>query len=172
MNHRLTYFMAKFRLAFLSLAFASIAALTLAPTQANAALSIPIDTGKFTGTFNINSFTSQMVNGVPQLAAVGTLVGSEKKEKHGVLNTIVVGNIVVPATLTGSCAILHLDLGPLNLDLLGLEVKLSEIILDITALTGPSNLLGNLLCTIAGLLNPAQLLGLIDALNQLIDLLS
>jgi hypothetical protein len=156
----------------MDLAFASFAALTLAPTQANAALSIPIDTGKFTGVFNINSFTSQIVNGTPQLAAVGSLVGTDKKSKHGVLNSVVVGNIVVPVTLTGSCPILHLELGPLDLDLLGLEVQLSEIVLDITALIGPSNLLGNLLCSIAGLLDPAQLSTLIGVLNQILDLLS
>lgn len=54
----------------------------------------------------------------------------------------------------GECPILFLELGPLFLDLLGLQVSLSKITLDITAVAGEGNLLGNLLCAIAGLLDP------------------
>jgi hypothetical protein len=39
------------------------------------------------------------------------------------------------------CDILFLDLGPISLDLLGLTVDLSQIILDINAVPGPGNLL-------------------------------
>jgi hypothetical protein len=72
-----------------------------------------------------------------------------------------------------SCPILHLVLGPLNLNLLGLNVTLNQVILDITAIPGPGNLLGNLLCDIAGLLNPGGALtgalqGLAAALNNLL----
>ena len=52
-----------------------------------------------------------------------------------------------------SCDILRLRLGPLDLDLLGLIIHLDRIVLDITAEAGPGNLLGNLLCAIAGLLD-------------------
>jgi hypothetical protein len=70
------------------------------------------------------------------------------------------------------CDILFLDLGPLNLDLLGLTVDLSRIILDINAVPGAGNLLGNLLCAVAGLLDPSSgLLTLIENLGQLLDLL-
>jgi hypothetical protein len=72
------------------------------------------------------------------------------------------------------CDILHLVLGPLDLDLLGLQVHLDKIVLDIVANPGPGNLLGNLLCAITGLLDegPAGLLGRITAiLNQILDLL-
>jgi len=60
------------------------------------------------------------------------------------------------ATLEGleandACTILTLDLGPLDLDLLGLVVELSAIDLDITAERGPGNLLGNLLCAVTGI---------------------
>lgn len=48
-----------------------------------------------------------------------------------------------------SCPILHLVLGPLNPNLLGLNVSLNQVILDITAIPGPGNLLGNLLYDIA-----------------------
>jgi hypothetical protein len=56
-----------------------------------------------------------------------------------------------------TCPILHLDLGPLNLTLLGLNVHLNEVILDITATSGSGNLLGNLLCSVSNLLNQSPL---------------
>ena len=65
-----------------------------------------------------------------------------------------------PLTLTpgatpegASCPILNLSLGPINLDLLGLNIDTSPICLDITAVPGSGALLGNLLCGIANLLN-------------------
>jgi hypothetical protein len=74
------------------------------------------------------------------------------------------------------CDILHLTLGPLDLDLLGLVIHLDRVVLDITAVSGPGNLLGNLLCAIANLLNgsPLDLSGLqalANFLNQLLVLL-
>ncbi len=76
-----------------------------------------------------------------------------------------------------TCAILHLELGPLNLTLLGLNVVLDNcangaITLDITAVTGRGNLLGNLLCELlgGGLINIGSTLQ--GILNQIIALLS
>ncbi len=51
------------------------------------------------------------------------------------------------------CDVLFLDLGPLFLDLLGLEVNLDPVVLDIDAVPGAGNLLGNLLCAVTGLLD-------------------
>jgi hypothetical protein len=42
------------------------------------------------------------------------------------------------------CAVLHLVLGPLHLDLLGLVVDLNKVVLDLTAV--PGTLLGNIFC--------------------------
>ena len=68
-----------------------------------------------------------------------------------------------------ACDILNLDLGPLYLDVLGLVVDLSDVQLDITAEPGPGNLLGNLLCAVAGLLDgPGGGLG--NLLNRLLGL--
>ena len=75
------------------------------------------------------------------------------------------------------CPILDLELGPLDLNLLGLRVELNQVVLDITAIPGPGNLLGNLLCAVAGLLDGVDLgdvLGnllqsLIDALIRLLE---
>lgn len=73
------------------------------------------------------------------------------------------------------CTILHLVLGPLDLNLLGLKVHLNRVVLDVTAVSGPGNLLGNLLCAIAHLLdgtplNGTQLLQLANLLNRILNL--
>jgi hypothetical protein len=79
-------------------------------------------------------------------------------------------DLVVPAQVGAACDILSLDLGPLNLDVLGLVVDLSEVNLDITAVPGPGNLLGNLLCAVAGLLDgPSPLAQVIDRLLGIIN---
>lgn len=58
-------------------------------------------------------------------------------------------------SMQGSCEILTLTLGPLDLNLLGLRVQLNRVNLRVTGQTGSNKLLGNLLCSIAGLLDPA-----------------
>jgi hypothetical protein len=68
------------------------------------------------------------------------------------------------------CPILNLDLGPLDLNLLGLRVQLNQTLLDITAEPGPNNLLGNLLCAITALLDGLDLSGILgDLLQRLLD---
>jgi len=69
-----------------------------------------------------------------------------------------------PVTLTAkpnaadpTCPILDLTLGPIDLNLLGLEVKTSPICLNVTAQHGA--LLGDLLCDVANLLNGGTPLG-------------
>ena len=56
-------------------------------------------------------------------------------------------------TSAATTQILNLHLGPINLNLLGLQVVTSPICLNISAVSGPGNLLGNLLTDIANLLN-------------------
>ena len=67
----------------------------------------------------------------------------------------------------GGGTVLTLDLGPLNLDLLGLVVDLAPVHLDITAQPGPGNLLGNLLCAVTHLLDLGSLTGILNLLNQI-----
>jgi|SRR6476469_1519137 len=81
------------------------------------------------------------------------------------------------AAQAASCTILHLVLGPLNLNLLGLTVHLNRVVLDITAHSGSGNLLGNLLCAVAHLLDNTSpsltnLLQLSSLLNRIIGLLT
>lgn len=80
-----------------------------------------------------------------------------------------------PASSHG-CDVLTLELGPLDLNVLGLQVDLSQINLDIVAQPGSGNLLGNLLCSVAGLLDGGLggglgglLDGVVDALNGLLN---
>ena len=67
-----------------------------------------------------------------------------------------------------ACDILHLTLGPLDLDLLGLQIHLNRVVLNIDADPGPGNLLGNLLCAVAGLLD-GGLNGLLGRLTRLLN---
>ena len=72
------------------------------------------------------------------------------------------------AAALARCDILHLVLAPLDLDLLGLQVHLDRVRLDIVAVSGPGNLLGNLLCAVVGLLD-GPLDGLIGRLTNLLN---
>jgi hypothetical protein len=123
--------------------------------------------GKFTGNFAISQF--QVVN--DQIVAVGTLTGTVQNGVGSVVGTIL-KTIKMIVTITGAdCDILHLELGPLDLDLLGLEVHLNRVVLDIDA--DPSGgLLGSLLCAVANLLDTGgPLSGIVDLLNQILGLL-
>ncbi len=93
-------------------------------------------------------------------------------------NPITRNDPVTNAAATNTCQILNLTLGPLHLNLLGLVVDLNRVHLTITAVRGPGNLLGNLLCAVANLLNgsaPAaqqasllnDLIGMLGILRQL-----
>ena len=66
----------------------------------------------------------------------------------------------------GDCQILNLVLGPLDLNLLGLKVHLDKVVLTIDAEPGPGNLLGNLLCAVAGLLDNA---GVLNQIRQILN---
>ena len=99
-----------------------------------------------------------MVNGAngPQLQASGML-GSTAFTAPVTLS--LASPTTAGAAATQGTPILDLTLGPIDLNLLGLEVKTSPICLDITAIPGSGNLLGNLLSGIAGSLNSGGLLG-------------
>ena len=159
-------------------AVSASAAPTAAPTAA-AAASTPQATasstinqtiagvGTFVGSFTPTGFTNQ--NG--QLAVTGlvtgtltTLTGQQVPVSQTVTTT------VQNATTAGSCDILNLVLGPLHLNVLGLNVDLNQVVLNITGQTGAGNLLGNLLCAVAGLLDGTGINGLASLLNRLLGL--
>ena len=131
-----------------------------APTTLPVTGTLP-DGSAFTG--SLSNLTTSVVNGVVQLS--GTISGTGLPP-GGTPFTAPIQNIVTPA----GCSILTLDLGPLHLDVLGLVVDLAPVSLDVTAVPGAGNLLGNLLCAVAGLLDgPGNPLGGIAALlNRLL----
>jgi hypothetical protein len=126
----------------------------------------------FNGKYKVNSFEQR--DG--QLFAVGDLTGKLSNTGQGAAQDVTQAGVAMPVDLaqsTASCQILDLVLGPLNLDLLGLVVHLDVVHLNITAVPGAGNLLGNLLCAVAGLLDQSpldlgailqQLLGILGAL--------
>lgn len=76
----------------------------------------------------------------------------------------------VPAAAGGSCQVLQLDIGAIHLDLLGLVVDLAPVHLNITAVPGAGNLLGNLVCAVTGLLDRGgPLTGQLALLNQILS---
>lgn len=112
----------------------------------------------------ISDLTVRTVDGVLQLT--GTISGT--------LDGVPIAATPFTTTIDNlqandACTILDLDLGPLHLDLLGLVVDLNEVQLDITAVPGAGNLLGNLLCAVAGLLDrDGPLQGIGALLNRLL----
>jgi hypothetical protein len=155
--------------------FAAVA--EAAPPTTDTSLTVPI-TGTatnaagepvaFAGEFTLQRFTT--VDG--GLAAVGQLTGTLTNTVTGAVQNVT-QQVILPVVGTqATCEILDLTLGPLDLDLLGLVVHLDQVHLTITAESGPGNLLGNLLCGIAGLLDAgAGANTLVTILNRILSLL-
>jgi hypothetical protein len=132
------------------------------------------------GTFQIERFRQKH----GELFAVGRLTGTLGGQSVGEKVMIPVAGgtasevagpepltrpMQVPVPTPGACPILTLDLGPLDLDLLGLRVALAPVNLLIEAIPGDGNLLGNLLCGIAGLLDGVGGGGLGGLVQNLLD---
>ena len=141
--------------------------------------------GTFTGTLTATKITIDQAT--RQLTLTGVLNGTAIKATGEVV-AVVNQAFTTPVSLTrpgmaassliqpaaqASCGILDLVLGPLHLDLLGLVVDLNQVILDITAVTGAGNLLGNLLCALVGLLDiPGALAAITHILDTINNILS
>jgi len=108
----------------------------------------------------------QVVNNV--LQAAGTVTGT----LAGLPFTANIANFTLqaipddPQTQQTECSVLHLELAPIHLSLLGLHVDTSAICLNITATEG-GGILGDLLCGLAG---GETGIPLIPTANQLSDL--
>jgi hypothetical protein len=170
----------------LAIALSALAAVA-APSAQSAKTTNGATTDLITGTnglvghFTVTSF--KKVNGV--IRAYGTFHGTDASgntvSDSGYAD-VIAGNgnslpsspstLAAAAAATGSCQILDLTLGPLHLDLLGLVVDLNQIHLTITAEQGPGNLLGNLLCAVAGLLDNTGTGGLSGLLQSIVNLLN
>jgi hypothetical protein len=136
---------------------------------------------QFKGTYAIQRYVARG----NKAYAVGTLKGTLNNQH------VTRYNVMMPATLAGppatsstqakkaavACTVLNLQLGPIDLNLLGLRVQLFggtnpanplPVSLLITGVPGNGNLLGNLLCGLTGALNqPGVLSQLNSNLSQL-----
>jgi hypothetical protein len=164
--------------------FLAVAMVSLSPQSAEAQ-DRPLRNLAVTGLAGTNAFSGALT--ITSLALQnGTLVAS------GVVRGVTTGRRVnqsftnVPLELTSAsaqatpalvsaaldpsepfvCDILFLDLGPLNLNLLGLQLDLAEVVLDVDAISGAGNLLGNLLCSVTGLLNILDLGALVQGILE------
>jgi len=174
----------RFRRPIFSLLIVLLSVMALAPLSATTASAAPpavpatstyravplsgtLDNGSlFVGTFNLQNFAAQ--NG--QLVAVGTVTGFITDATGSTSRAVDPTAATLPVQATGTCAILHLTLGPLDLNLLGLLVHLNQVVLNIDAQSGPGNLLGNLLCAVAHLLDGGSpLAGLVNLLNRILS---
>jgi hypothetical protein len=127
-------------------------------------------TGTASGTFTPTQFLVEGDQVLAQGVANLTMTDSAGQQVGSAAPTVALP--VVPSQ--AGCQILDLVLGPLDLDLLGLVVHLDRVHLNITAEPGPGNLLGNLLCAVANLLNgpSPDLRALTDLLNAILALLN
>ena len=147
------------------------------------------DGGSFVGTlvvrrFDVNENRELVVTGT--LSGIATLAdGSTQPVSQAISTTATLtrsahstsaapADAIIAAAdpstgLPGNCDVLFLDLGPLHLNLLGLEVNLAEVILDVNALAGGGNLLGNLLCAVVGLFDGFAVLAAIQNILDLIN---
>jgi len=172
-------------------ATALLAVATALPASAagNTPLSVPVagsvNGHAATGTLNISRFEKSNQN----VFAVGTLALTYSATT-GVSQSVVVPArvpLVLPSATSGAastlaptaaagptCQILSLTLGPLHLELLGLIVDLNQVVLNITA-DPNGGILGDLLCSVANLLNGLNLSSLlqqlVNALNGILNAL-
>jgi hypothetical protein len=126
----------------------------------------------FEGTLTVKKFVEgdgETIEALAQLEGTLTRNGREHRVTRGVR---------VPVAILGTgggeigaeqleCEVLNLELGPIDLNLLGLEIHIDPIQILIEA-DPTGGLLGQLLCALAGGGPLAQLLGL---LNQILDIL-
>lgn len=179
MKMKVISLMALIAMLFGAMALPSTAAAQVATQEA---LSTPItgtveDGGTFEGNFVINKF---MVH-KGQLVAKGKISGTLYDEAGNVIGDAPTRTVFMPVSgddsasalsVAQTCDVLNLVLGPLDLNLLGLEVHLDTVVLDIIA-NPAGGLLGDLLCAVANLLdNPlSDLFEIAGLLNQILDLL-
>jgi len=142
---------------------------TAQATVAQLAADLPVvgtlaDGTPFVG--QLSNLTTSVVNGALMLS--GNITGTGIPAA----GTPFTSGLAAAAAPGAVCQVLDLNIQPLNLDLLGLVVNLDAVHLDITAVTGPGKLLGNLVCQLAGAADLGGLVGVVSGLlNQLLPAL-
>jgi hypothetical protein len=146
------------------------------PAKAQLLTNMPVSAENFTGTLSVTHFDyvdgQLLVDGVLSGTVNGETVTQEVNDVPATLSDTAAEAANFELAPAATCDVLFLDLGPLDLDLLGVVVNLSPIELNIDAVSGPGNLLGNLLCAVTGLLDGgplASIFRLIDNINRILD---
>jgi hypothetical protein len=123
--------------------------------------------GTFAGTFALTKFAAEN----DQLMAIGKLDGTLTDATGNTVATVSNIPATFPVTAAqATCTVLDLNLGGVDLNVLGLLVHLDPVHLNISADEG--SLIGTLLCLIAGVLGGvAPSTAAVDPLNQLLPLL-
>ena len=132
-------------------------------------LSVAVTGGRpaatFSGSFTILRFTAD--SGV--VAAVGVVSGTVGSAAGPVAT--IMKTITLPVTIgETSCHLLRLEIGPVSIDVLDLQVDLNQIVLRIDAPAEPATLLRSLLGTVAGCIdNPDEVA---ELLNEILEILA
>jgi hypothetical protein len=177
-----TYFRRAITFAIVVLVTSGLAATALA---ADGALRLPVTGtvkagGEFAGTFTVNRFAVENNN----LVAIGFLSGVITKGNKPVV-TFMKGEVSLPVTLRSAaafesnarfgvtptqitCPILQIALGPHDVNLLGFQIALGAVSLEIGGEEGTP--LGGLVCSILRLLE--NVTAVVDLLNSLLGLLT
>src|SRR5215212_9744302 len=127
-----------------------VAAIAVGMTTTPAKAQVNLGSGVVINDIDLEGIAFDPVTGI-LTAASGTVSGTIA----GLPFTTDISNFAIdllpddPATPAAECSVLHLELAPIDLDLLGLNVNTSPICLNITAIEG-GGLLGDLLCSLAG----------------------
>lgn len=191
----------KWKFLSLALILAVLGAFVVAPLatkaqEANTVAPIPVETSNKNKSFAGEWTITQFVENDGALFAEGVLTG-EVSNKHGKVTKTVEETVLLPVTViadttasagavraqaSGDCNVLDLVLGPITLNLLGLNLFIGgeggvPILIDLDA--SPSEgLLGQILCGLAGGLPLDDLIGglqgvldFLNALNALLGLL-
>ena len=135
--------------------------------------------GTFAGTLSLQKFVVR--DG--QVAAVGIVRGTVTNAAGVPVGAALVGPLTLPVQVgpgptiattaapvaaQATCPVLHLDIGAVNLNVLGLVVVTQPIGLDISG--DSAGVLGNLVCTVLDTLN--SVVDLVGLLNQILGLLT
>jgi hypothetical protein len=132
----------------------------------------------FAGTLHVERFAVRD----DRIVVIGMITASVS-DKHGKsLGSAAVGRVELPvnvradaAVRAGSqgdaravCGVLHLDVGAVNLNLLGVQFATAPITIDLSA--DDAEVLGQLICTALELVG--NVVALVDVLNQILGLLT
>ena len=138
--------------------------------------------GTFAGTLSIQKFAVRD----DQLVAIGMVSGTLTGPMGFTMGTTLTGPLALPVTVGPRpapltivrreaavqqvCDLVHIEVQPITVDVLGLQVTTLPVGLDLIADATGTNVLGHLVCTILETVN--NVIGLVDLLNALLGLLT